>query len=440
MRTTAALTTFLALTFGSTPAFAGGWADFASAFPLSPCQDGWLGCIVNGEAVGPNLAKDSTGAPTPSDLRVGWFDLEGTASFSPFPELSAYRGELAREPAPEPEVADADPEPEPARATPQPRAQPERQATPQPRTPDPEPRTTTRSAPDRSTPPPAEQPTETRTATRGSGDQRGTGRAEPEPEPPPPAPPEPEPEERASSTPEAQPTSLKSESDDGTASAGDADEGKSEAVIKETPKPSEPEDVDCSNVKRLEPMAMLGRLSDAQKECIEQELASSPRQTDKDKFSRVLMSNAWASNDRAGWEKLVKRHLNEIDRSDPDLCYKYAVHLSRKGAGSANAVIRWADVALENKTVWTGQTYTNRVYALLRLRAAAAQSLWKASETKYASDASDANRSNRDNARNRTKVLAREWYEYAKSAGKSADQARALCMAAAGTEDYCEGS
>jgi hypothetical protein len=190
----------------------------------------------------------------------------------------------------------------------------------------------------------------------------------------------------------------------------------------------------------LEPKAMLGKLSADQQSCLEDELKSASKQTDKDKISRVLMTNAWSAGDKSSWEKLVKRHLDEIDRSDPDICYKYALHLAKKGPGSAYGVIKWSDVALENKTVWTGTTYTNRVYSLYKLRAAAAQKLWKSAEDKFAADASDANRASRDTSRNMTKVYSREWYEYAKSAGKNADSARALCISAAGTEDYCEGA
>ncbi|MFK7928301.1 MAG: hypothetical protein AB8H79_08925, partial [Myxococcota bacterium] len=195
----------------------------------------------------------------------------------------------------------------------------------------------------------------------------------------------------------------------------------------------------CSNVKLLEPKAMLGKLSADQAKCLEGELAKAGRQTEKNKISRVLMTNAWSSGNKKGWEKLVKRHLDEIDRSDPDICYKYALHLARKGTGSSYGVIRWSDVALENRTVWTGSTYTNRVNSLYKLKAAAAQKLWQSSENKYTEDASDANLTNRDKTRNMTKVYAREWYEYAKSAGKDSSSARALCISAAGTEDYCEG-
>ena len=57
-----------------------------------------------------------------------------------------------------------------------------------------------------------------------------------------------------------------------------------------------------------------------------------------------------------------------------------------------------------------------------------------------ASDSSEANAAARDKVKNMTKVMAREWYEYASKAGKDASKAKALCVSAAGTEDYCEGA
>ncbi|MFK7928055.1 MAG: hypothetical protein AB8H79_07685, partial [Myxococcota bacterium] len=92
MRKAVALTGLLALGLLSTAALAAGWSDFEAAFPVAPCQDGWAGCIVDGKAITPDMTPKS-GVPTPADLRVGWFDLKGTAAFSPFPGLSQYTGE-----------------------------------------------------------------------------------------------------------------------------------------------------------------------------------------------------------------------------------------------------------------------------------------------------------------------------------------------------------
>ena len=183
---------------------------------------------------------------------------------------------------------------------------------------------------------------------------------------------------------------------------------------------------------------MLGRLSGGQIACLEASFAAAAKQTEKEKISLVLMANAYSSGDRATWEKLVKRHLDEVDQSNPDLCYKYALHLAKKGPSRSHGVIKWADVALENRTVWTGVTYQSRVTTLYKLKAAAGQKLWKQAEEKHAATNTDETRKMAEEARNMTKVYAREWYEYAKVAGKDTTSALQLCISAAGTRDYCE--
>ena len=64
-------------------ALAAGLSDYEPIFPTNPCQDGWAACIVNGDSVTADPTKDAAGRPLPSDLRVGWFDLEATAALSP---------------------------------------------------------------------------------------------------------------------------------------------------------------------------------------------------------------------------------------------------------------------------------------------------------------------------------------------------------------------
>ncbi len=184
---------------------------------------------------------------------------------------------------------------------------------------------------------------------------------------------------------------------------------------------------------------MLGKLTDGQTACLEGAYTAAAKPTDKDKISRILMANAYSKGDTKTWEKLIKRHLEEIDQSDPDLCYKYAVHLSKGGAGRASGVIRWANTALDNRTVWTGDTYVSRVSGLYKLRAAAAQSMWKASEEEHAKAPTEETKKKVDESRNTTKTFAREWYEYCKQAGKDTTTALQLCVSAAGTADFCEG-
>jgi hypothetical protein len=173
--------------------------------------------------------------------------------------------------------------------------------------------------------------------------------------------------------------------------------------------------------------------------CLEASFAAAAKQTEKDKISRILMTNAYSKGDEPTWAKLMKRHLEEVDQSDPDLCYKYALYLNKGGASRSNGVIKWSNVALENRTVWTGQTYIDRVYALYKLRAAAAQKLWQDAEEKYAANPTEDLKKSIDDNRNQTKVFSREWYEYAKASGKDATKALQLCVSAAGTAEYCEG-
>lgn len=197
--------------------------------------------------------------------------------------------------------------------------------------------------------------------------------------------------------------------------------------------------VTCDNLVALEPAAMMGKLSNEQVGCLEASLAAASQQTDKDKISRILMANSYSAGDMRTWETQVKRHLEEISQADPDLCYKYALYLSKKGAGRAWGVIKWADVSLENRTVWSGETYKSRVYALYKLRASAAQELWKAAEEKHAAAPSDDTRKEVDDTRGLTKTYAREWYEYAVEAAKDTTTPLQLCISAAGTADFCEG-
>jgi hypothetical protein len=403
-------------------ALAASWADFSPLFPVYPCADGWVGCRVGGVTVSPEPARDSKGMPVPSNLRVGW-DLQPTAAFSPFTGLSAYTGRLEA-PAPPPE-----PPREVASRVEAPRDPPSDGGggeAPE-RAPD-VPPSVAKVEPPPPPPPPVERPT---TPPPGVADPPPVAKVAPpppvvakvEPPPPPPVtrpPPDPEPVAAPIALPPPPVTAV---------AAAKVDPGVATAV-----------DDSCDDLTAIEPMAMLGKLTKGQEQCLEEAYQAGAKQTEKDKVSRVLMSNAYAAGRKGDWEKLVKRHLEDVDQSDPDLCYKYALHLSRLGAARASGVIRWSNVALENKTVWTGETYKSRVSALYKLRAAAAQSAWEAAEASHAAAPTDATKSAAEAARNQTKVYAREWYEYAKAAGKDSSQALQLCVSAAGSNTYCEGT
>jgi len=194
----------------------------------------------------------------------------------------------------------------------------------------------------------------------------------------------------------------------------------------------------CGDLMQLEPAAMMGKLKDGEIRCLDSSLRDAERQTVKDKISRVLMADAWAKGDRHRWEGIVRRHLTDIDQSDPDLCYKFAKYLSGMGAEYADETMHWADVALENKAIWSGDTHVKRVFNLYKIKAYAAQARWDWYERKYLEAPNEEMLRTKGEARNQAKNLAREWLEYARQAGKDPTIAEQLCVSAAGTSGYCD--
>jgi hypothetical protein len=107
---------------------------------------------------------------------------------------------------------------------------------------------------------------------------------------------------------------------------------------------------DCTDLVKLEPSAMMGSLRVGQVKCLDGRVNAESAQTTKDKLSRLLIINAEASGNKSEWEKYVRRHLEDIDRSDPDLCFKYASHLAKGGARSASATIKCASAGSKLST------------------------------------------------------------------------------------------
>jgi len=411
---------------GANPAEAG-WSDFASAFPELPCHDGWAGCLVDDAAVAADMQVGGQGIYRPSGLRLDWFSLQAAPSFSPFVGLSDYPTEVEKPPEkvasrPPPdrasleEVVEAgqesglreppdraereEEEEEPIVAEVEPEEEPEEQPVKQ-----------------------RERPEKQREHTSAKGNQAGeqaTSYQEPEPEP--------EPVEKVRSKPEKQEPEPVQEIKTGTSGDG--------VVVADV---AVEEDASCDDLVTLEPAALMGTLSVGQRDCLEARITSASRQTEKDKVSRVLLMDAEARGDKKGWARLIKRHLEDIDRSDPDLCFKYSIYLSRRGVGRAHGVIRWADYALENKSQWQGSTYVSRVYALMKLKAEAANRVWTAAEEAYVADRTKENEDKARKYRNLTKVYAREWLDYARASGQEVKNALALCVSAAGNKAYCEG-
>ncbi len=228
--------------------------------------------------------------------------------------------------------------------------------------------------------------------------------------------------------------------DAGKPDAGKPDAGKPDAgkTVTTPTAPPPVASVNCDDLVALEGLSLLGQLSPEQVTCLQGKLATSRVQTTRNKLSRLLLVNAQTRGDIPQWEALMRRHLEEIDRSDPALCMVYAVHLHKKGAEFDDEAIYWAAYALENKQVWTGDEYVKRVYSLLRLRAEAAHTLWGASEKAYQQDATDENDAIAKEYRGMAKDFSREWLDYARASGQDFKLALELCRSASGSDAFCQ--
>ncbi|MCB9698230.1 MAG: hypothetical protein H6738_15735 [Alphaproteobacteria bacterium] len=196
-----------------------------------------------------------------------------------------------------------------------------------------------------------------------------------------------------------------------------------------------------SELRSLEPAATRGALSEAERECLEKNYSAATEQTVKNKISRVELVDAYAYDTKT-WARLVQRHLDEVDRSDPDMAYLYAFWLYNNDTSNAAEAVRWCEVALERKQIWEGPVFVSRVYGLMKLRALAATKRWKVAEEDLAKGGSTTEEQIEE-LRTDVKVYAREWLDFAKVSGRDPAESRAACLAAANNVEACgegEGS
>ena len=197
------------------------------------------------------------------------------------------------------------------------------------------------------------------------------------------------------------------------------------------------EDTACTNLIGLETRAITGNLETAHVDCLERRLRHEDRQTTKNKISRLLMADAWSKKEVLRWEATVKRHLEEIDRSDPDLCYMFARHQAKYGAERIDSTMRWANAALANSLNWEGATRVDRVLALHRINALAAEDKWYSAEDAFQRSHSSETMLGAEFWRNQAKSYAREWLEFADRSGRDTEIPYRLCLSAAGAHEYC---
>jgi hypothetical protein len=381
-------------------AVSGGWADFSGVFPLYPCQDGWLGCVSeDGDVRSSQLQWDDSGRPLPSDMRVDW-DGNPTQTFSPFVGLSAYSGE-------EDEIVEVPPpaevSAEPLEAVADIEETQEDTVT--------APTVAVVNADERV----QKETVKSSTEKQARNDNQETALEKKH-------------EKVAQKKEAAQEVAQEPVA---VVAVNSAPEKK----VRETPAA----DVTCDDLKALEMGALSGAFSKGQIVCLNRKMSRSGKQTEKVAISKLLMNDVWIKGDKSKWMQLAESHLANIDKSDPDLVYKYVNVLSKKGPSRAKGVVRWAGVALENKTRWSGDTYKKRVNKLLKLKTLARLQLYKKAAEKTVSDGTASRIAQEESAKNSYKTAAREWYEYTKQANLDGSKALQACISAAGFESYCTG-
>jgi len=158
---------------------------------------------------------------------------------------------------------------------------------------------------------------------------------------------------------------------------------------------------------------------------------------DQANVSMVLITNAHAKGDLEEWERLMEHHLNKVERDNPALAYRYALFLFEKGPAESLATYRWTGVALSSRSAWAGEAYTERVYSIYKLRAAAAQSLWKQSIDALESFPGPENENRVKTQRFLTRNVAKEWYDFASIHEQDPTMAYQLCNIATLDPEFC---
>jgi hypothetical protein len=116
-----------------------------------------------------------------------------------------------------------------------------------------------------------------------------------------------------------------------------------------------------------------------------------------------------------------------VDESNASLAYKYGLHLWDNQKDAAGAY-HWAEVALANRAAWLGVGYDDNVYRIYKLRAAATQQIWRASEEALAADPENPDAlTAATRARANTFRCAKEWLEFARATKKDSATAMKLC-------------
>ncbi len=178
-------------------------------------------------------------------------------------------------------------------------------------------------------------------------------------------------------------------------------------------------------------------LSDEQAACMDAAFVQSTSAERREEASWRLIAYADGLPDKREWERLVRRHLEEVDGADYGLGFDLAVHLVGSGPENAEAAIRWADVTLGQSANWRRDAYISRVYSLKKIRAVAAGELWRSAESLDERDLMSNNSQALPAAQQRARDYAREFYRFAVMSDQGLHAPLQMCLSAGGSQEWC---
>ena len=161
----------------------------------------------------------------------------------------------------------------------------------------------------------------------------------------------------------------------------------------------------CGVQSHLEQAAATGALSDFEFACLDG--VAGVDGLHRHTASRMVVADAWVRQDLQTWERVVVRHFDTVDGSDPEWLLRYTSYLFQEGRGEDVLASAWR--ALQHAAAWEGEH--ERVLAFHRLRTTAAVDLWQHNGV----------------GQTRVHALARDWLTVASPSSEDHALARQIC-------------
>lgn len=188
-------------------------------------------------------------------------------------------------------------------------------------------------------------------------------------------------------------------------------------------------------VAQREVAATAGALTAEDIACLEAQIRYA-RPSEQDKASRIRIVDAQARGDVSETLRLMRRHLDDITRSDPVLCIVYARLLLQVDPQSAADAYRWAGYAVERVTFGDWQRHVRG--EALEVRAQAALHRWREADEAFIRERTEEHEDESAELREQAIADVLEWLQWVREAGVDTRWARAACLSVAGGRARCE--